>query len=77
MQSRIPSWVPDWSAPWRASPFIAFSTPGKFSATLGTISHPNFRQDGRSLGLQGHVVDIVDVIGMASSENIEDSPTTE
>ena len=77
MQSRLPSWVPDWSAPGHASPFIEFSTPEKFSATLETISHPDFRQDKRSLGLQGHVVDTVDVVGMVASEYIEDSPTTE
>jgi hypothetical protein len=77
LQSTLPSWVPDWSDPGHVSPFIDFSTPEKFSASLGTISHPTFSQEKRSVGLQGHMVDSVDVVGMVSSEYTEESPTTE
>jgi hypothetical protein len=73
LQSILPSWVPDWSAPSHVVPFISFSTPEKFYSSLGTISHPILRQKRRSVGIQGHIVDSVDVVGMVSSEYIQDS----
>lgn len=73
LQSKLPSWVPDWSSPGHVDPFLNFSTPAKFSSSLGTISHPILHQQRRSVGLQGHIVDSVDSVGMVSPEDFGDS----
>jgi len=73
----LPTWVPDWSTPFRAKPFLYCGVPRTSFRACGNTTHNiSFSSNGHKLGTKGILIDKIKIVGSPFLANKKGNKTS-